>query len=111
MRKIIKITSAAATATELNLTANITTKTVCNGERDAFCICTTLPTLTSIVPVNLVIGTTSIPLLDSFGNTLQSDQISSRTLYVGVWGTNDLHFRLFTCVPRSQSTALNETIS
>lgn len=111
MRKIIKVTSVAATETALNLTANITTKTVCNGEKDAFCICTTIPTLTTILPVNLLIGATSVPLLDAFGNTLQSDQIASRTLYVGVWGTNDLHFRLFTCVPRSQSTESSTTIS
>lgn len=110
MRKIIKITSAAITGGTLVLTANVTTKTVCNGERDAFCICTTLPTSTSVVPVEIQIGATTIPLLDSFGNTMYSDQITCRTPYVGVWGTNALHFRIFTCIPRSQATAAKTTI-
>lgn len=111
MRKIIKITSAAITDGELVLTANVTTKTVCNGEKDAFCVCTTLPVSTTVVPVTLQIGDTSIPLLDSFGNTLYSDQITCRTPYIGTWGTNALHFRICTCVPRSQATEATTTIA
>jgi hypothetical protein len=110
MKKMIKITSASITGQNLTLTANVTTKTVNNGERDAFCICTSLPVSSTVVPVVMLIGETSVPLLDSFGNTLYSDQITCRTPYVGVWGTNVTHFRLFTCLPRSQTTASEITI-
>lgn len=111
MRKIIKLTAANITTDGLVLNANITTKTVYNGERDAFCICVNLPTTATVLPVFISIGSTTVPLLDAFGNTLYSDQIKCRTLYVGVWGTNELHFRLFTCTPRSQTTATQVNIA
>jgi hypothetical protein len=110
MRKIIKITAATITEGNLVLTANVTSKTVCNGERDVFCICTTLPVSTTITPVVLAIGATQVPLLDPIGNTLYSDQIKTRTPYFGTWGTNETHFRLFTCVQSSQATEAQVTI-
>ena len=110
MRKIIKLTAANITTEGLVLNANVTSRTVCNGERDAFCICTTLPVTDTVLPVFISIGNTTFPLLDSFGNTLYTDQIKCRTPYIGVWGTGDLHFKLITCTPRSQTTAIKVTI-
>lgn len=111
-RPFLKVTSAAVTGGTLVLSTDITTaKTYSNGERIAFCICTTLPASTTISPVELEINGTNIPMLDVFGNTLQSDQIKSRHMYVGVWGALGTgHIRLCTCTGRSQAAHSSTTI-
>lgn len=106
-QKPVKVTSAAITGGTLVLTSDVTTqKTYSNGERIAFCICTSLPASTTVVPVEIIINGQNIPLQDCLGNVLQSDQIRSRQMYFGVWGTlTPVHIKLCTCTRKSQATS------
>ena len=110
-RRFIKVTSAAITGGTLVLSTDVTTeKTYENGERIVFCICTALPASTAIVPVVIEINGVNIPLQDFLGNELQSDQIKSRQMYAGVWGTlTPAHIQLCTCTRRSQATPVSIT--
>ena len=107
--KNIKITSATITGGTLLLSTGLTGKTIRNGGRSNLCICTDLPVSTTVVPVEIVINDTNIPMQDVLGNTLQSDQITSRCAFPGVWGTQPLHFKLCNCLRRSVATA-EETV-
>lgn len=103
--RIIKITSAEIVTGTLLLQTGLTEKTIRNGGRSTICICTDLPTSTTVIPVEIVINGTNIPMQDVLGNTLQSDQITSRCAFPGVWGTQPLHFKLCNCLKRSLATA------
>lgn len=103
-KRYIRVTSAEITGGTLVLTTGLTNKVIRNGGRNIICICTDIPTSTTIVPVEIVINGENIPMQDVLGNTLQSDQIGSRCAYPGVWGTNPIHFKLCACAPRSQAT-------
>lgn len=107
--KYIRVTSAEITEGTLVLTTGLTNRTIRNGNRNVICICTDIPTSTTVVPVEIVINDTNIPMQDVLGNTLQSDQIKSRCAFPGVWGTNPLHFKLCSCTNRSQATARTAT--
>lgn len=104
-RQFIKVTEATITGGVLVLSTNVTGKTYENGERIVFCICTTIPASTTIVPVEITINGENVALQDAFGNLLQSDQIKSRQPYVAVWGTYGAgHLKLCSCTKRSQAT-------
>lgn len=103
--KYIRVSSAEITGGTLVLSTGLTNKEIRNGNRSVICICTDIPSSATIVPVEIVINGTNIPMQDVLGNTLQSDQISSRCAFPGVWGTNPLHFKLCSCVNRSQATS------
>ena len=108
-RRYIRVTEAEITGGTLVLNTEVTGRTVYNGQRDVICICTDIPASTTLVPVEIVINETNIPMQDVLGNTLQSDQIQSRCAYPGVWGTQPLHFKLSACVQRSGATATSVT--
>lgn len=108
-KQYIRVTSAEITGGTLVLATGLTNKVIRNGSKNIICVCVDIPSSTTIVPVEIVINDTNIPLQDVLGNTLQSDQIGSRCCYVGVWGTNPLHFKLCACTSRSQATARTVT--
>ena len=110
-RDFVKITTAELSGGYLVLTPQVNTeKTYYSGERFAFIICTALPTSITISPVVINLNGENIALQDKLGNTLQSDQIKSRQVYVGVWGTlNGGHIKLCSCVNRSQSAPASIT--
>lgn len=103
--KYIRVTEANIVTGTLVLSTGLTNKEIRNGNRSIICICTDIPSSATIVPVEITINGTNIPMQDVLGNTLQSDQISSKCGFPGVWGTNPLHFKLCSCKDKSQATA------
>ena len=103
-RKFIQVTAAEVTGGELVLTTGLTNRTIYNGERNVLCIATEIPASATVVPVVVEINGVNIPLQDVLGNTLQSDQIQSRCAFPGIWGTLPLHFKLCSCVRKSQAS-------
>lgn len=102
--KNIKVTGAEIVTGTLLLSTDLTGKTIRNGGRSNLCICTDLPVSTTVVPVEITINGVNIPMQDVLGNTLQSDQITSRCAFPGIWGTQPLHFKLCNCLRRSVAT-------
>ena len=107
-RQLIKVTSVEITGGTMILNTGITGKSICNGEKNVICICTTIPASTTVVPVVLSINGVNIAMQDHLGNVLQSDQIKCRQAYAGVWGTlAPVHFKFCTCTPRSQAAPIS----
>lgn len=82
----VKVTSIATSNTEVTLTAS-TSFTLTNESPLCFAICTVIPPLTATLPVNLVIGSTTIALKDRSGEPLLANQLRNRFLYRGFYGT------------------------
>lgn len=72
--------------------------------------CLSFPTITTLLPVALSINGNIIPVLDSSGNTLMSDQIKSRRCYRMSFGSNPSHFILKQCVPASQAAPTSVSV-
>ena len=103
-RQFIKVTSVTISDGTMVLNTGVTGKTLINGERNVFCICSSIPASTTVVPVYININGTNYAIQDWLGNALQSDQIKCRQAYVGMWGTlSPIHFKLCTCTKRSQA--------
>lgn len=56
-----------------------------------------LPVMNTVVPVLIHINGINVPLLDSIGNTMFSDQIHEGTRYNLVFGSNPEHFKTRNC--------------
>lgn len=97
---LLKTTNMAITGTAPNqvLTLTIPTTTFKNLDRYCLAICQNIPTTTSIMPVKILNGTTSITVLDKNGNTLRSDQIRKRNKYKIVYGNDPVHILVRSCV-------------
>ena len=108
-KKCIRVTGAEIVTGTLVLSTGLTNKIIRNGNKSTLCVCVDIPASATIVPVELTINGANIPMQDVLGNTLQSDQITSKCCYPGVWGTNPTHFKLCACADRSQSTARTVT--
>lgn len=84
--RFVKITNITSTETAITITADRTIS-LTNESPLCFAICTVIPELTSTLPVNLVIGTTTIELLDRAGEPLLASNLRNRFLYRGFYGT------------------------
>lgn len=72
--------------------------------------CLSFPTITTLLPVALSINGKIIPVQDSSGNTLMSDQIKSRRCYRMNFGSNPSHFILKQCVSTSQAAPTSVSV-
>ena len=109
-KKCYKVTGVTVSTTEIALNTAIQNISICNGQN--VCIClkdVDFPASTTVLPVFIQINGTNVPLLDSIGNTLFSDQIKCIKCLPGVWGTNPLHIKVCSPRPRSQAAALSVT--
>lgn len=103
----IKITTVTVSDTQFLLETSITNATIYNGQRVRLCVHANIPATSTVVPVFLVINGENIPLMDSIGNTLQSDQVRNCYCYCGVFGTEPLHLKLNTVTAKSQATPIS----
>lgn len=82
-----KVTSISSTTTAVTLTAD-RSFTLTNESPLCFAICTAIPPLTATLPVNLVMGTTTITLEDRAGEPILANELRNRFLYRGFYGTS-----------------------
>ena len=68
-----------------------------NGTCYSLSVCSALPVMNTVVPVFIRINGINVPLLDSIGNTMFSDQIHEGTRYNLVFGSNPAHFKTRNC--------------
>lgn len=68
-----------------------------NGTCYSLSVCSALPVMNTVVPVFIRINDINVPLLDSIGNTMFSDQIHEGTRYNLVFGSNPAHFKTRNC--------------
>lgn len=89
------ITSTAVAldgTTALNIT--IPTATYNNGQCIGLTIAQAIPSTGTPLPVNIVMGTTTYPLIKPCGNNVMSDQLRTNIRYCLRVGTNPFHFTL-----------------
>jgi len=81
-----KVTSITTSDTAVTLTTE-SSATLTSELPICFAICTSIPQLTSTLPVNLVIGSTTISLKDRAGESLTAGELRNRFLYRGFYGS------------------------
>lgn len=79
----------------LNIT--IPTKTYNNGECFGLCLQQDIPSSGTPLPVNIVMGTSTYPLLKPCGNQVMSDQLRTKRTYCLRAGGNPAHFTVTSC--------------
>lgn len=94
--KIVYTTTIALNGnTSLQIT--IPAQTFNNGECLGLKLAQAIPSNGSPLPVNIVMGATSYPLLKPCGNFVMSDQLRSGRTYCLRVGTNPNHFTVKRC--------------
>lgn len=81
-----KVTSISTSNSEVTLTAD-RSFTLKSESPLCFAICTAIPPLSATLPVNVVMGTTTINLLDRAGEPVLASELKNRFLYRGFYGT------------------------
>ena len=105
----LKATSYEVSGTELKInvspicTCKGTITQLCNGEDFKLITCLPFPSVTTLVPVILVLNDVEYPMLTLNGNTLMSDQIRCRQCYRIQFGTYPTHFIVKQCLRPSQA--------
>lgn len=94
-----KIVYSTAIALNGNTSLQITipAQTFNQGERLTVRLVQAIPSNGSPLPVNIVMGATSYPLLKPCGNFVMSDQLRAGCRYCLRVGTNPNHFTVFRC--------------
>ena len=85
-RRFVKVTSIATSNDTVTLTADNSIP-LTNEKPLCFAICTVIPSLQATLPVNLVIGDTTIALKNRAGEPLLANQLANRFLYRGFYGS------------------------
>lgn len=102
--RLIKSISVEISGVSPNQILQITVPPHTFTENYKFClvVCQTIPT--NNYPVEIISGTETISVLNRIGNTLRGDQIKSRKKYSAVFGADESHILIRSCVP--ETTAL-----
>lgn len=101
--RLLKSTSVEITGTAPNqvLTITIPTITLENLENYCLVIAQSLPSDFGTLPVVILNGTTTIPVMCKKGNTLRADQIRTRCRYSITYGNDPVHIMVNNCVGRT----------
>lgn len=102
-KKLIKSTSVAIANSAPNQVLAVTIPQTVFENLQNYCLvlCQAIPSGAGTLPVVLVNGTTSIPVMCKKGNTLRADQVKSRCRYSITYGNDPLHIMVNNCVPKT----------
>lgn len=92
--RTIKSNGYTQSGGSFNILTGFTESDVDNGKCYKLILCTSLPSVASIMPCTVQFNGVQIPLLDSIGNRVMSDQLHTRKCYHCVYGTNLGHLIL-----------------
>lgn len=104
--KIIRTTAVAVTGTSPNQFLTLTIPAVTLNENECFklIICQTIPDTAGTLPVQILDGTTDIPVLNRIGNTMRADQLRTRKCYFAVYGADTPHVLIKNHVCETKAT-------
>ena len=105
--RLLKSTSVEITGTAPNevLTITVPTTTLENLENYCLVIAQNLPSGFGTLPVVILNGTTTIPVMCKKSNTLRADQIRTRCRYSITYGNDPVHIMVNNCVKRTSYSA------
>lgn len=101
--RIIRTTAVATAGTAPNQTLTLTIPATTFRENECFklIICQTIPATAGTAKVNIVSGSTTIPVLNRIGNSMRADQLRCRKCYLAVYGSDTAHVLIKNHVPET----------
>ena len=96
--KRIKISSIVQNSTGVVLIPSKTLYPLDNCQNVEMIICTSIPSITTILPVFISTSIGNLPVLCRIGNSFMIDQLNSRRCYHMAFGNNPNHFLIKDCV-------------
>lgn len=100
---LVKTTAVAVTGTSPNqkLTLTIPDTVLVENGKFRLLIVQAFPRTAGTLPVEILNGSTSLPVLNRIGNSMRADQIKPRQVYYSVYGADTPHVLIKNHVPET----------